>query len=61
MHQNVTTMTEDVEALHENVLFLKELFEKIDQVEVHTSAVNKYHIPIMEIFIGVCVFGKPKG
>lgn len=34
MHQNVTTMTEDVEALHENVLFLKELFEKIDQVEV---------------------------
>ena len=43
MHQNVTTMTEDVEALHENVLFLKELFEKIDQVEVCTSAVNKYH------------------
>lgn len=34
MHQNVTTMTEDVKALHENVLFLKELFEKIDQVEV---------------------------
>jgi len=39
MQQNVTAVTEDVEALHENVLFLKELFEKIDQVEVsmHTE------------------------
>ena len=58
MHQNVATMTEDVEALHENVLFLKELFEKIDQVEV---CINLCHIQYCNhgTPTGICVFGEP--
>jgi len=60
MQQNVSAVTEDVKGLHENVLFLKELFEKIDQVEVRYDyhGTVQYTVTTMYCTAGICILGK---